>query len=26
LAVHAISPNAPHIDGTEEYDVHNLFG
>lgn len=26
LAVHAISPNATHIDGTEEYDVHNLFG
>lgn len=26
LAVHAISPNATHADGTEEYDVHNLFG
>ena len=26
LAVHAVSPNATHIDGTEEYDVHNLFG
>ncbi|KAL8650856.1 MAG: hypothetical protein Q9210_003582 [Variospora velana] len=26
LAVHAVSPNATHADGTEEYDVHNLFG
>ena len=26
LAVHAISPNATHEDGTQEYDVHNLFG
>ena len=26
LAVHAVSPNATHQDGTEEYDVHNLFG
>jgi len=26
LAVHAVSPNATHVDGTEEYDVHNLFG
>jgi len=26
LAVHAVSPNATHIDGTEEYDIHNLFG
>lgn len=26
LAVHAISPNATHADGTQEYDVHNLFG
>jgi alpha-glucosidase len=26
LAVHAMSPNATHVDGTEEYDVHNLFG
>jgi alpha-glucosidase len=26
LSVHAVSPNATHIDGTEEYDVHNLFG
>nr|OQO15523.1 hypothetical protein B0A51_17450 [Rachicladosporium sp. CCFEE 5018] len=26
LAVHAVSPNATHHDGTEEYDVHNLFG
>ena len=26
LAVHAVSPNATHHDGTMEYDVHNLFG
>ena len=26
LAVHAVSPNATHQDGTEEYDFHNLFG
>ena len=26
LAVHAISPNATHHDGTLEYDVHNLWG
>ncbi|KAI9759304.1 MAG: hypothetical protein M4579_002433 [Chaenotheca gracillima] len=26
LAVHAVSPNATHQDGTSEYDVHNLFG
>lgn len=26
LAVHAVSPNATHHDGTVEYDVHNLFG
>ena len=26
LAVHAVSPNATHADGTEEYDVHNLNG
>jgi alpha-glucosidase len=26
LAVHAVSPNATHIDGVQEYDVHNLFG
>ncbi|KAL9116184.1 MAG: hypothetical protein Q9227_000555 [Pyrenula ochraceoflavens] len=26
LAVHAVSPNATHHDGTLEYDVHNLFG
>lgn len=26
LAVHAVAPNATHHDGTEEYDVHNLFG
>ena len=26
LAVHAVSPNATHADGTQEYDVHNVFG
>ncbi|KAF4151834.1 hypothetical protein CNMCM6069_003008 [Aspergillus lentulus] len=26
LAAHAISPNASHVDGTLEYDVHNLYG
>ncbi|KAB8754778.1 hypothetical protein FH972_026566 [Carpinus fangiana] len=26
LAVHAVSPNATHADGTSEYDIHNLFG
>jgi len=26
LGGHAISPNATHADGTQEYDVHNLFG
>ncbi|USP79208.1 glycoside hydrolase family 31 protein [Curvularia clavata] len=26
LAVHAVSPNATHANGVEEYDVHNLFG
>ena len=26
LAVHAVSPNATHAGGTEEYDVHNLWG
>ncbi|ORY16610.1 glycosyl hydrolases family 31-domain-containing protein [Clohesyomyces aquaticus] len=26
LAVHAVSPNATHHNGVEEYDVHNLFG
>ncbi|KAI9853072.1 MAG: hypothetical protein M1838_001573 [Thelocarpon superellum] len=26
LATHAVSPNATHADGTQEYDVHNLFG
>ena len=26
LAVHAISPNATHHDGTQDYDIHNLFG
>ncbi|KAL5356599.1 glycosyl hydrolases family 31-domain-containing protein [Aspergillus floccosus] len=26
LAVHAVSPNATHADGTVEYDVHSLYG
>ncbi|KAI9702171.1 MAG: hypothetical protein M1820_006253 [Bogoriella megaspora] len=26
LAVHAVSPNATHHSGIEEYDVHSLFG
>jgi alpha-glucosidase len=26
LGVHAVSPNATHHNGVEEYDVHNLFG
>ncbi|KAF4933811.1 Alpha-glucosidase [Colletotrichum fructicola] len=26
LAVHAVSPNATHHGGSEEYDFHNLFG
>lgn len=26
LAVHAVSPNATHQDGTLEYDIHNLYG
>ncbi|KAJ5669399.1 hypothetical protein N7462_010469 [Penicillium macrosclerotiorum] len=26
LAVHAVSPNATHVDGIQEYDVHNLYG
>lgn len=26
LAVHAVSPNATHHNGMQEYDVHNLFG
>lgn len=26
LAVHAVSPNATHFNGVQEYDVHNLFG
>ena len=26
LGVHAVSPNATHIDGIEEYDVHSLYG
>ena len=26
LAVHAVSPNATHSNGVEEYDVHNVWG
>ncbi|KAK9315905.1 glycosyl hydrolases family 31-domain-containing protein [Lipomyces starkeyi] len=26
LAVHAVSPNATHADGTVEYEVHSLWG
>jgi alpha-glucosidase len=26
LAVHAVSPNATHHDGSVEYEYHNLFG
>lgn len=26
LSVHAVSPNATHSDGVQEYDVHNLWG
>jgi alpha-glucosidase len=26
LAVGAVSPNATHVDGVQEYDVHNLYG
>jgi alpha-glucosidase len=26
LAVHAVSPNATHANGMEEYDVHNVWG
>ncbi|CRG90688.1 alpha-glucosidase [Talaromyces islandicus] len=26
LAVSAISPNATHVDGVQEYDVHDLYG
>ncbi|KAK7544788.1 alpha-glucosidase [Phyllosticta citribraziliensis] len=26
LGVHAVSPNATHFNGVQEYDVHNLFG
>lgn len=26
LAVHAVSPNATHHNGVQEYDVHNVFG
>jgi len=26
LAVHAVSPNATHANGMQEYDVHNVWG
>ena len=26
LAVHAVSPNATHANGVEEYDVHSIWG
>jgi alpha-glucosidase len=26
LAVHAVSPNATHANGLQEYDVHNIWG
>ncbi|KAK5054397.1 hypothetical protein LTR84_001287 [Exophiala bonariae] len=26
LAVHAVSPNATHVNGILEYDIHNLYG
>lgn len=26
LGVHALSPDAVHADGTQDYDIHNLFG
>ncbi|PNS21638.1 hypothetical protein CAC42_997 [Sphaceloma murrayae] len=26
LSVHAVSPNATHAGGAQEYDIHNLFG
>ena len=26
LGAYAVSPNATHADGTQDYDVHNLFG
>ena len=26
LAVHAMSPNATHADGTADYEIHNLYG
>ncbi len=26
LASKAVAPNATHADGTEEYDIHNLYG
>jgi alpha-glucosidase len=26
LAVHAVSPNATHVNGVQEYDIHNVWG
>ncbi|KAH3949249.1 alpha-glucosidase [Parastagonospora nodorum] len=26
LAVHAVSPNATHANGVQEYDIHNIWG
>jgi alpha-glucosidase len=26
LGTHAVAPNATHVDGVQDYDVHNLFG
>lgn len=26
LGVHAVSPNATHANGVQEYDVHNIWG
>jgi alpha-glucosidase len=26
LAVHAVSPNATHANGMQEYDIHNIWG
>ncbi|GMG56229.1 unnamed protein product [Ambrosiozyma monospora] len=26
IAEHGLSPNATHLDGTLEYDIHNLYG
>lgn len=26
LGVHAVAPNATHVNGVQEYDIHNLYG